>query len=615
MNLDAKRQPNRVKAPSLHQRLKVRDETISAIIELLESINHPYGLSIAIKLRYKDNLGAVSTEVDPMHFNCAQDFADAYQSAKLISKYPFLDTGIDREQVALANFHLAEKVCGETNHRFRQIREGNGVTQNPAVQAVISMAQRKISHILGEIDLGKLSSQFGWGPGASIGIRGQHTSAYNKFSGPLDVTRNGLMIGLACINSIPSWANAVAKTGEFPSVPVSVLPDTLRIVTGNEIIFVPKNAKTDRVIAIEPSLNGYVQKGIGRWIRTRLRERSGIDLKDQTINQTLAQYGSRTGELATIDLSMASDTIAKELVRELLPEEWFELLSLVRCEYGTVKLTNETVRYQKFSSMGNAYTFELESLIFYALSQACVDQLRETAPDNVLSTVSVFGDDLIVPTYAVGLLLEVLDFCGFSVNKSKSFVFGPFRESCGKDFFLGTNVRPLFLKERIDNVEALYRLANSVRRYAHRRNLNDGCDGRFRRCWELLVARIPRHFRFFEPEGYGDNALIANFDEATPTRPRDGWEGYRVRVIHRVPYRTVYKESSYGYTTQLFLAEVPKTTREISWIGTDSRQRWSEIPTGSDIPTNGQYTLRERTLPKIGQLLVRDWYNLGPWTS
>lgn len=615
MKRNAGRQTKRVKQPSLMERFKHSDGTLSTALDILEGLNHPLGLSVAIKLRYGDHAGVLDTAVDPMQYNSVGDFADAYQSVKLLSKYPYLEAGIDRRDVALKSFHAAEMACLETNKRFRQVRSGSLENQRPVVQAIISMAARKIDRILGVVDLESISRQFGWGPGANIGVRGLHTSAYNKFSGPLDVTRNCLAMGVACVNSIPSWANAVAKTGEFPSVPVRVLPSAFRMVTGSEIIFVPKNAKTDRVIAVEPSLNSYVQKGIGRYIRRRLREHAGINLDDQGINQSLAQYGSRTGELATIDMSMASDTISKELVRELLSDEWFELLSTARCEQGTVKHTGETVWFQKFSSMGNAYTFELESLIFYALSQACVDQLRDSAPVDTKHSVSVFGDDIIAPTYSVELLLEVLNFCGFTANRSKSYDKGPFRESCGKDFFLGTNVRPLFLKERIDNVEASTRAANAIRRYAHRRNLEIGCDGRLLPSWQRVVARIPEKFRFFIPEGFGDAGLIANFDESSPAHLRDEWDGYKARAILRVPYRTVYKQESYGYTTTLFAARSQPEVVSYEWVNGASRRIVATLykDNGGQVP-GGTYTLRDRTLPKIAQLLVRGgWYNLGPW--
>jgi hypothetical protein len=610
----ARRQTNAISRPSLTEQFALRDGTFSAVLDILEAVNHPYGLSIALKMKYGEFESVVKTDLDPLHFENSQDFADAYLSVKLLSKFPYLATGIDKQQVALESFLKAERACLETNRRFRRLREGRDNTLNPAVQAVISIAVRKISRILGRVDLDKVSEQFGWGPGASIGVRGQHTSAYNKFSGPLDVSRNCLTMGLCCVNSSPSWVSAAVRQNETPSMPASALPGVLNIVTGSEIIFVPKNAKTDRVIAIEPSLNSYIQQGIGRYIRKRLRERVGVDLSDQSINQSLAQYGSRTGELATIDLSMASDTISKELVRELLPEEWFDLLAACRCEQGTVKLTNETVWFQKFSSMGNAYTFELESMIFYALAKACVDQLKGEQPEQ-LNTVSVYGDDIILPCYAVPLLLEVLNFCGFSVNESKSYDSGPFRESCGKDFFRGTSVRPIFIKDRIDDVESAIRLANAVRRYAHMRNHLYGCDSRFARPWAGIVSRIPKSFRFKIPDGYGDGGLVSNFDEAVPARPKDGWEGYLTRAIRRVPYRTVYKEESFGYTTTLFLARGAPQTEEVRWFSSASQHYLTSIRLdGENTTAQGRYAPRDRTLPKIGSLLVRDWYNLGPWS-
>lgn len=590
MKRDATRLPNRVKV-SLHQRLKkVPVDDISAFLDILEAIDCPVGLSVAIKLRHGMFLDIVNMSIDAYDYNDPDSFADAYFCVKFLSKYPYFDTGIDRRSVAVTSFFEAEDACLRTNRRIRLNREGKGELPNPAVSAIISIAQRKISSILGEVDLDSISGRFGWGPGSNIGVRGKHTSAYNKFSGPLDVTRNCLIMGLCCINSTPSWAAAISSCDDYPSPPVTVLSSALKQVTGNEIIFVPKNAKTDRVIAVEPSMNSYIQKGIGSYIRKRLRERAGIDLNDQSVNQSLAQYGSRTDSLATVDLSMASDTISTELVRELLSDEWFELLSSCRSQQGTIKHTGQIVRFEKFSSMGNAYTFELESLIFYALSQAVVDQMGTFVDDTLLSRVSVFGDDIIIPSVCYKSLLEVLDYCGFSVNKSKSYDLGPFRESCGKDFFHGKNVRPLFIKERIDNVEAIYRYANSIRRYAHMRSSYTSCDVRFRQCWCNMVLRLPKPFRLFQPEGYGDQAIIGNFDESVPSVPRDGWDGYNVRVVQRRPVKVPFELERFGYTTVLQRA-------------------------GSPIPTLGSYDIRDRTVPRISNLLVIGWYNLGPWGS
>jgi hypothetical protein len=62
--------------------------------------------------------------------------------------------------------------------------------------------------------------------------------------------------------------------------------------------------------------------------------------------------------------------------------------------------------------------------------------------------VSVFGDDIILPTEVVPDLFYMLGSIGFSINSEKSY-FGKglsFRESCGGDFFHGRRMRPFFVK-------------------------------------------------------------------------------------------------------------------------------------------------------------------------
>jgi hypothetical protein len=133
------------------------------------------------------------------------------------------------------------------------------------------------------------------------------------------------------------------------------------MIDDGKLEFVPKNAKTFRSTVTEPVLNGLTQLAIGDFLFDRLK-RSGLDLRDQTRNQRLALEGSLTGALATLDLSSASDTISRELVYHLLPLEWAHFLGLSRT--GHIKYRGQRYTLEKFSSMGNGYTFPLESLIF-----------------------------------------------------------------------------------------------------------------------------------------------------------------------------------------------------------------------------------------------------------
>jgi hypothetical protein len=255
------------------------------------------------------------------------------------------------------------------------------------------------------------------------------------------------------------------------------------VVNYNKVTFVPKTAQMHRAIAVEPLMNVFLQLGVGDLL-TRKLAKQGLNLRSQARNQLLARAGSNWGGVpdlrpVTLDLSMASDTLSIELVRELLPEEWFNLLDDLRSPSGM--MDNVEVPYAKFSSMGNGFTFQLESMIFYALTCAVAKQLgfphRKVNADS--SSIAVYGDDIICPAGMALVLVDVLTYSGFVLNPDKSFLFGPFRESCGTDWFEGRDVRPLYLKRKVQNAKDLVFVANLCGRIYH--NIDDtSCDMAFR---------------------------------------------------------------------------------------------------------------------------------------
>jgi hypothetical protein len=281
----------------------------------------------------------------------------------------------------------------------------------------------------------------------------------------------------------------------------------------------------------------FLQKGIGRMIRRRLRRRGLLSDTAQQQNAELAREGSVDGTLSTIDLSSASDSIHLELVRELLPFDWVEAIENSRSPYCVLP-SGELKLLRKVASMGNGYCFELETLIFWALAEAC--SLLLDASDR---RCAVYGDDIIVPTSVAQALLPVLEDCGFSVNLKKTFLQGPFRESCGKHYFLGVDVTPFYVRAPIDSIERVFWAANSVKRFS--RLPGWGLDERFKLVHEFLVSRVsPFWRRMYVPEGYGDGGFIGDFDEARPRRASvrennqvDGWS-FR-SVIPKVSIREV----------------------------------------------------------------------------
>jgi hypothetical protein len=281
--------------------------------------------------------------------------------------------------------------------------------------------------------------------------------------------------------------------------------------------------------------------------------------------------------LATVDLSSASDTIASELVWLLLPFEWASLLDVARTEYSLID--DQEVRLSKFSSMGNGYTFELESLIFLALARASGD-------DSAVA----FGDDIILKRSAYPLLKQALDFLGFNVNPKKTFLAGRFFESCGYDYHDGMMIRPFYLKGNYhDYSTATIRIANKIRRYSHLRNGNYGCDLRFIRVWSYARRACPFASNTYVPIGYGDDGLIVNFDEARPAQARHGHEGYIAKVIRE---RVRVKNSVHSIGA--FMHALHRGAFE----------------TEKSVEMTRQFKDTAR-----GNQVVSDWPNLGPWIS
>jgi hypothetical protein len=92
-----------------------------------------------------------------------------------------------------------------------------------------------------------------------------------------------------------------------------------------------------------------------------------------------------------------------------------------------------------YAPMGNATTFPVQSLVFWAICCASMRRQGFHQPDDVY----VFGDDIIVPTECAEIIINDLESFGLLVNRTKSFYRGGFRESCGVDAFNGINVTPV----------------------------------------------------------------------------------------------------------------------------------------------------------------------------
>lgn len=553
-------------------------------------------------------------DLDPRVYDDADSFRRDYQLSVMLSKFDDEKSSERKASLAIEKFLAAEEQCRQTNDRFNRF-VGGSLVNDLSVEAVLFTAQRKIARLLGDLDLDEIASGFGFGPGASTRLSRRQSDAWYKFQGKPETTINNSVFATAVFQQSPLWKETVLVESESP------LP--FRVVQGNRVVTVPKNAKIDRVIAIEPDLNLFVQKGFGAVIRKRLKK-VGIDLNDQTVNQSLAHIGSLDGSLATIDLSSASDMISYQVVRSLMPPDWLQALEQCRSQEGVLTCDN-IIRYHKFSSMGNGFTFELESLLFWALCSSVLDLIGEKD-----RRMSVYGDDIIVPVTSIEPVIGILTFCGFAVNAKKSYWDGPFRESCGKHYFHGVDVTPFYVRSQPRRLNDVFLLHNSVVRWSHHSQLGYRRDysGLGMLCQDLRNVAPANWRRPRVPLGYGDGAFVGSFDEVLPHRSPRGLCGWLVEVL--VEPRRVHHRGGYGALLKS-LWGLERGRHDLSrghYLGIRSvqshglraapiallRGHGSEIsdllePVEAGIGSRVPGSVRA----KVQKTLVPQWAELGPW--
>jgi len=360
-------------------------------------------------------------------------YAALRQVDACVSKLPSwgAETAARRREAAREKFLAADKACARANKRIAHYSKNPG-RLSPTVRQVIFEAQDAIFRMLGPVpDDDVLFGESAFGPGLTYGLPAEYRNLIHKIHGGQTVTPRFRSTALRLLSSVfPHWAEHLSVSGQV-----------LEMVRGNRVAFVPKTSTVDRTIGIEPSLNVFFQKGVDSYLKKRLLG-LGLRLRDQEFSSDLIR---KNEGLATIDLSSASDSVSQGLVKWLLPSEWFEVLDILRSPEYTMDKGQTWSTYHKFSSMGNATTFPLESMIFMALAQGCC-RVVGLSNQTIGRSVRVYGDDIIVPQEVSLLLIEVLAFLGFSTNRDKTFIFGPFRETCGVDILHGVDVRPVYLR-------------------------------------------------------------------------------------------------------------------------------------------------------------------------
>lgn len=358
--------------------------------------------------------------------------------------------------------------------------------------------------------LGQFLDRARVGPGASVGARG--FDFYTKlFSSPLTVTSPYLYKAYRYhIWALPEWSNAdIVRNAEYGEACV---------VESNRLRFVPKTVDISRTISVEPSLNMYYQLGVKEILEERLRNTFGIDLTvQQGKNRELARRGSLDDgpdSFVTIDLSSASDSMSLRMLSDVLPRDVLAWLNLLRSPFCDLP-NGERIRLEMISTMGNGFTFPLQTILFASvvIAAARFRNHRLRYPyGGTLGTFGVNGDDIICEKSISRYVLRLLNILGFKVNSDKTFVEGPFRESCGHDYYRGHMVRGVYVKD-LSSPASRYALINALNLWSSRVGIElpntvglllrsvrylpvplwENADAGIRVPWHIAISQTRRH--------------------------------------------------------------------------------------------------------------------------
>ena len=275
----------------------------------------------------------------------------------------------------------------------------------------------------------------------------------------------------------------------------------------SRVVSVPKTQKTPRIIAIEPSTIQYVQQGILEALNEKIHStflREFIGTTSQIPNQDLAREGSLSGDLATLDLSEASDRVSLRLVRTIMSRHPLSQEAVLACRTERASVPGQgVISLNKFASMGSALCFPFEAMVFLTIILLGIERElghQLTSKKDIypfIGRVRVYGDDLIVPVEFVHTVVDTLEHFGARVGRPKSFWNGKFRESCGKEYYDGhdvsiVKVRRMFPSQRqqVAEVVSLVSLRNQMYQFGNWR-VTQWLDGRCQKVLKYFPNILP----------------------------------------------------------------------------------------------------------------------------
>lgn len=478
-----------------------------------------------------DWAGVCDLSADPKAFSTAGEYFANVIPTWLKKCHELADPSQEeeREKATGVKWLAAEHQCYRTNLRLKRFKQG----QEPLSEQDLAVRR----HLVGirkiiESWIGKRPGRpdLGFSPGSTVTDRGDRSTVAHKLHKSPSTTQHLDEAGFpGFIGTM--WHHNMVDAGLEP-----------KGVRGEEYFTVPKKFNIRRAAAMQPTLNASLQVARGRELKKKLKRNTGTSLgkggilirragwdlrRAQDIHREVAAKASADRSFCTIDLSSASDTLSKVFVELMLPRAWYEALDKLRCHliegspaqgsfssqayieldgelHGPPRPVQPAYLLEKFSAMGNGFTFELETIIFAAM--ACYVTRHNGFWGELGFDVFVFGDDIIIRDELYSDMKALLEFCGMSVNHEKSFHGQtPFRESCGGDFFNGVDVRGFFTEKAPSGPLELVTLANQIRKCADKAG-HLGLN--LTRTWFTVLNALPRAVRNSRgPSELGDKVV------------------------------------------------------------------------------------------------------------
>lgn len=440
--------------------------------QLCERVGSLVAMKVWYLIETRDWVTLQGVNLDPSLYSDAEAFWADAMCVNLLRKAYIPESGVSTAAAAVDTFLKTERVCAVTNQRVRTIVSNSGLTsEDMAFGDLLDRWKEKIRAVLGplpKILVPKFST------GATTTTKRLSSTIPDKLSGRIETYSHS------------TWEvdSLLKMTGWWDSAERDDTPTRAR---ANEYFTVNKTGLTDRSCCKEAVGNCALQLAVGLHIRGCLSLSMGIDLNHGARHHMLrARLASITGREATIDLTSASDLWSREIVRYVLPTGWRDLLNSLRATHTS--FGGKLLYLEKFSSMGNGFTFELETLLFSTLIESVLDRLGESW------IPMCYGDDLIVPSSAAEHVLQALRLVGHTPNERKTFLEGPFRESCGGDYYSGTPVNTVKLEQLPEEPQHWISFANNLRRV-----IAGGNERRrwalVRPVWDAVIRQLPNQIR------------------------------------------------------------------------------------------------------------------------